>query len=56
MTQKAPYFDRMTQYMDFEEQCLDCLNYRSTENKIPFSKCDSGKESGFGCAIADMFH
>ena len=56
MTQQAPYFECMTQYMHFEEQCFDCLNYRSTENKIPFSKCDSYKESGFGCIITDMFH
>lgn len=56
MTQKAPYFKCATQYLVFEEQCFDCLNYRSTENKIPFSKCDSDKEGGFGCTITDMFY
>lgn len=52
------YFISGTQYMDFEDvNCFDCLNYRSIENKIPLCKSKKGdNESGFGCAITDMFH
>ena len=57
MTQQAPYFERMTQYMHFEEQCFDCLNYRSIGKKIPLCKCkENDNEAGFGCTITDMFH
>lgn len=51
------YFTCGTQYMSFESaNCFDCLNYRSIENKIPFLKTkENDKESGFGCAISDMF-
>lgn len=57
MEQKAPYFDSMTQYMSFEEQCFDCLNYRSIGKKIPLCKCkENDDEAGFGCTISDMFY
>ena len=52
----STYFSSGTQYQCFESQCLDCLNYRSVDNKIPLCKCsDNDNECGFGCTITDMF-
>lgn len=51
------YFSNGSEHQWFEENnCFDCLNFRSVENKIPLCKCkDNDNESGFGCIVTDMF-
>ena len=53
----STYFSNGSQYRAFEcYNCFDCLNYRSADNKKPLCKCkDNDGETGFGCAITDMF-
>lgn len=56
MTCKAPYFLTNLKYIAFEEQCFDCLNYRSIDDKVPLCKNKNENAGGFGCTITDMFH
>jgi len=50
------HFKCGSQQIIFENNnCFDCLNYRSVDNKIPLCQCkDDDGEGGFGCLLMDM--
>ena len=50
------HFKSGSQQIIFENNnCFDCLNFRSVDNKIPLCQCKNGNsEGGFGCLLMDM--
>lgn len=49
-------FTSGSQHRSFESNnCFDCLNYRSVDNKKPLCKCtNKDDEGGFGCVLTDV--